>query len=186
MSMSQQFSRLPMEDLIGAPLIAASKANSMMQAEQLRFLLDTCFTLGETGSETLSPVMVKMELYSPGVANSEISDDAGPVKVNKLEFQVPLISIIPINSLTVNDIDVDFSMEITSMLQETHLGGECDAALKGRIAKSVQSDDKRNASALNVKIKDNSISLPKGVLELIDMYTNNIQPISGSMDEKTI
>ena len=50
----------------------------------------------------------------------------------------------------------------------------------------MQSYDKRNASALNVKIKDNSISLPKGVLELIDMYTNNIQPISGSMDEKTI
>lgn len=182
MSMSQQFSGLPMEDLIGAPLNAAAKANSMMQAEQLRFLLDTCFTLGETGSETLSPVMVKMELYSPGIANSEISDEVGCAKVNKLEFQVPLISIIPINSLTVNNIDVDFSMEITSMGQETHLGGERDVALKGRIAKSVQSGDKRNASALNVKIKANS----KEVLELIDMYTNNIQPISGSMDEKTI
>lgn len=183
---SEHRGEMSMESIIGAPLIAASKANSMMQAEQLRFLLDTCFTLGETGSETLSPVMVKMELYTPSVGRFDIPDDAGRVKVNKLEFQVPLISIIPINSLAVNNIDVDFSMEITSMLQGTHLGGECDVALKGRIAKSVQSDDKRNASALNVKIKANSISLPKGVLELIDMYTNNIQPISGSMDEKTI
>lgn len=183
---SEHRGEMSMESIIGAPLIAASKANSMMQAEQLRFLLDTCFTLGETGSETLSPVMVKMELYTPSVGRFDIPDDAGRVKVNKLEFQVPLISIIPINSLAVNNIDVDFSMEITSMMQGTHSGGGCDVALKGRVARSVQSDDKRNASALNVKIKANSISLPKGVLELIDMYTNNIQPISGCMDEKTI
>ena len=175
-----------MESIIGAPLIAASKANSMMQAEQLRFLLDTCFTVREAGSHALSPVMVKMELYAPSVGHLEHHDDAGRVKVDKLEFQVPLISIIPINSLAVNNIDIDFSMEITSMMQGTHSGGGCDVALKGRVARSLQSDDKRNASALNVKIKANSISLPKGVLELIDMYTNNIQPISGSMDEKTI
>lgn len=130
---SEHRGEMSMESIIGAPLIAASKANSMMQAEQLRFLLDTCFTLGETGSETLSPVMVKMELYTPSVGRFDIPDGAGPVKVNKLEFQVPLLSIIPINSPTVNNIDVDFSMEITSMLQGTHLGGECDVALKERI-----------------------------------------------------
>ena len=183
---SEHRGEMSMESIIGAPLIAASKANSMMQAEQLRFLLDTCFTVREAGSEALSPVMVKMELYAPSVGHLEHPDDAGRVKVNKLAFQVPLISIIPINSLAVNNIDVDFSMEITSMMQGTHSGGGCNVALKGRVARSLQSDDKRNASALNVKIKANSISLPKGVLELIDMYTNNIQPISGSMDEKTI
>lgn len=113
---SEHRGEMSMESIIGAPLIAASKASSMMQAEQLRFLLDTCFTLGETGSETLSPVMVKMELYTPSVGRFDIPDDVGCAKVNKLEFQVPLINIIPINSLTVNNIDVDFSMEITSML----------------------------------------------------------------------
>lgn len=43
MSMSQQFSGLPMEDLIGAPLNAAAKANAAMALAQTKFMLDTCF-----------------------------------------------------------------------------------------------------------------------------------------------
>ena len=35
---------LNIESLIEAPLIAAVKANSLMQREQVRFLLDTCFS----------------------------------------------------------------------------------------------------------------------------------------------
>lgn len=43
LSMSQQFSGLPMESLIGGPLNAAAKANSAMALTQTMFMLDTCF-----------------------------------------------------------------------------------------------------------------------------------------------
>ena len=42
-SMAQQFSGLPLEDLIGGPLSAAAKANNAMALTQTNFLLETCF-----------------------------------------------------------------------------------------------------------------------------------------------
>ena len=44
LSMSQQFSGLPMDSLIGGPLNAAATANGVMAANQVKFMLDTCFT----------------------------------------------------------------------------------------------------------------------------------------------
>lgn len=47
-SMAQQFTGLPMEDLIGGPLNAAAKANAAMALTQTRFLIETCFDKIET------------------------------------------------------------------------------------------------------------------------------------------
>ncbi len=44
LSMSQQFSGLPIEDLFGGPLNAAAKANASMALTQTKFLLDTCLS----------------------------------------------------------------------------------------------------------------------------------------------
>ena len=53
LSLSQQFSGLPMESLIGGPLNAAAKANSAMALTQTMFMLDTCFSKKKiSGSET--------------------------------------------------------------------------------------------------------------------------------------
>ena len=41
--MAQQFTGLPMEDLIGGPLNASAKANAAMALTQTKFLLETCF-----------------------------------------------------------------------------------------------------------------------------------------------
>ena len=46
-SMAQQFSGLPMGDLIGAPLMAAADANHKMAMTQVKFMLDTCFSCKE-------------------------------------------------------------------------------------------------------------------------------------------
>lgn len=63
-SMAEQFTGLPMGDLIGAPLLAAAKANSAMAATQTKFLLDTCFAKETTddGKDHYQPVLIKMTL----------------------------------------------------------------------------------------------------------------------------
>lgn len=42
-SIAQQFTGLPMSDLIGGPLMAVSEANGNMAKKQTQFLFDTCF-----------------------------------------------------------------------------------------------------------------------------------------------
>ena len=52
---------LNIESIIGAPLVAASKANVMMLTGQAQFLLDYCFTK-EEGSDLRQPLMIEMIL----------------------------------------------------------------------------------------------------------------------------
>ena len=76
LSMSQQFSGLPMESLIGGPLNAAAKANSAMALTQTMFMLDTCFNMakedkdGKTIPTQYEPIMIDMIL-----TRSVISED---------------------------------------------------------------------------------------------------------------
>ena len=184
---------LNIESIIGAPLIATSKANSLMHSEQVHFLLETCFTADKVDNEALTPVMVKMVLTNYNIDYSNGLDDSIPITTNKIEFQVPLISLIPINSLSVNSVEVDFNMEITSMSQTESFSSNDNAGvntiLEGKIAKSCQSKDAisnetQGSSNLNVKICANSLPLPKGIIELIDIYTRSIHPIQSNIDKK--
>ena len=102
---------LDLDSLVSAPLIAAAKANEAILKQQTQFILDTCFTVDE-GIQT--PVMVKMRLSRPSIDYTKPNDELS-LESQDLVFQVPLISLLPINSIGVNSIDVDFNMEVTSM-----------------------------------------------------------------------
>ncbi len=55
LSMAQQFTGLPMEDLIGGPLNASAKANAAMALTQTKFLLETCFNRSDEKAVQNSP-----------------------------------------------------------------------------------------------------------------------------------
>ena len=122
LSMSQQFSGLPMESLIGGPLNAAAKANSAMALTQTMFMLDTCFNMakedkdGKTIPTQYEPIMIDMIL-----TRSVISEDKdGKVSVTpaSTKFTLPLLTILPINSLAVETVDINFEMEVKSSFSE--------------------------------------------------------------------
>ena len=103
----------------------------------------------------------------------------------ELVFQVPLLCLLPMNSLAVNEIKLNFGMEITSLSSydaklKTNLV-ERKAVLKGRISSGNNMGQKGNrnkkeSTNLNVEITAGPLPLPKGVLSIIDLYTNAIQP----------
>lgn len=171
---------LNIESIISAPLIAASKANVMMLSGQLSFLLDHCFDKVEN---VYRPKMVKMEMCS-----HELNAD-GTTKVDKLYFQVPLLCLLPLNSIAVDNIKVDFDLEITSIgsyASNTSLF-EKRAVINGKIAPARHSQIEGGDSAkysdtarLNVNINVGQLPLPKGVLSILDIYTKNIVPVSAN------
>ena len=105
---------LNIESIIGAPLVAASKANVMMLTGQAQFLLDYCFTK-EEGSDLRQPLMIEMVLSQPVVDHTKQPTDPGYISINKMAFQVPLLCLLPLNSLAIDKINVDFDLEITSV-----------------------------------------------------------------------
>lgn len=180
-------SELNIESIISAPLVAASKANVVMVTGQTRFLLDYCFKKNKE-TEVLEPVIVEMVMVKGIIDNSKKPDEPGYIKKAEMTFSMPLICLVPLNSLAIDKVNVDFDMEITSMTsyEYTNAGGVIDkrAQLNGKISNKKE-DSKGNiqgqyksqsTSRLTVNINAGPLPLPVGVTTLLDLYTKSIQP----------
>lgn len=230
-SMAQQFSGLPMEDLIGGPLNAAAKANAAMALTQTKFLLETCFEkiqtdlsdkekesykalYGADAPATLKhvsykPIMIEMALERGVIGYEENEDEQTHVK--RMEpvikpvvttFNLPMLTVIPINSLAVDMVDISFEMEVRSSFSETEnttseketkaeasldtkLGwGPLSVSIKGSASYSSKDSsthdthyEKSNSAKYTVNVHACQLPVPKGVNTIIEAFTQAIQPI---------
>ncbi len=211
LSMAQEFQGLPMSSLIGGPLNAAAQANSSMAMTQVKFLLDTCFnnkneTQGSTDN-TITPIMIDMTL-TRGVINK---DTSGNVTITPVEttFSLPLLTVVPLNSLAVESADVTFEMQVKSSFSDktndttssttkagakisggaSFLGGLIHVSVSGNLSydktdSSTHSThyQKSNSAKYTVNVKAGQLPLPKGVNTIIEAFTNSIQPIEMPTD----
>ena len=221
-SMAQQFSGLPIDSLIAGPLLATAKANANMAFTQTQFLLDTCFNKTTTGSGTdtninYTPIMIQMELsrgvITPGTPASP-DGKSGPTETSiqnvSTIFSLPLMTIMPLNSLAVDSLDVDFEMEVKSSAgeEQTDTSSKETSAQVGFEAKagwgpfsvtihgSASYDSKEssthsnhysrsNSAKYTIKVHAGQLPLPLGVITIIDAYAKNITPIQMPAPEKT-
>jgi len=180
-------SELNIESIISAPLVAASKANVVMVTGQTRFLLDYCFKKSDDG-DTYEPVMIEMSMIKAVIDHTKEPNDADYLKKVKLNFSLPLLTLIPINSLVIDKVSVDFDMEITSVTSKSYKHDNVldkKAQLNGKISYDPGRDSNVNnkgksqmSSRLKVNVNAGPLPLPVGVLTVIDMYTKAIQPVS--------
>jgi len=225
-SMAGQFSGLPMEDLIGGPLQAAAKANSMMALTQTNFMLDTCFKRelikgGEGAKEEYNykPIMIKMELQRGVITPAQPADNTQepPIEAKEADiqqvitsFELPILTIIPLNSLAVESVDIGFEMEVKSSFSEAtseatkesmaasgsfkaKMGYGCfSASVKGSVSSSKDSSsskdthyDKSNSAKYTINVHAGQLPLPTGVTTIINAFTKSIEPIVMPTDGKT-
>lgn len=203
LSMAEQFTGLPMKDLIGGPLLAAANANGMMAVNQTRFLLDTCFAYDDA-TKTYTPVMIKMTLTRSALLPGDPTQTPSEPKIVPVTttFDLPLLTIIPLNSLAVDNVDISFDMEVKSSFSEAtnestekKLAAESSFSAKigygifsAEIKGSVRSDntfksshdahyEKSNSAHYNVKVHAGQLPLPQGVTTIIQAFSNAITPI---------
>lgn len=209
-SMAQSFSGLPIEDLIGGPLNAVTKANAAMALTQTKFLLDTCFnkvllkeaTTSEPAEYNYNPIMIKMSLDRASITY----DNEGNANIQNFttSFNLPLLTIVPLNSLAVDTASVDFEMEVKSSFSEdekeaSKTSTSAQASLEGKLgwgpvsvsikgSASYSSEDSRthdthyeksNSAKYTISVHASQIPLPRGVNTIIDAFAQAIQPIEG-------
>ena len=92
-SIANQFTGLPIENLIAAPLLAASEGQKSLAATTAQFITE----VGMDSSGNTKSVKFQYEDGTEQVA-----------------LDVPLLSIINIQSLCVDSIDVEFDMEVST------------------------------------------------------------------------
>ncbi|WP_422359209.1 DUF2589 domain-containing protein [Reichenbachiella sp.] len=212
-SMAQQFQGLPMDSLIGGPLNAAAKANAAMALTQTTFMLDTCFTKTDSGIKSpsgdtvynYSPIMIKMSLTRGVITPKDPTDPKSKTDIQEMEtkFDLPIITIIPLNSLAVDNVDITFDMEVKSSYgeeasQETtqkiaaaasfeaKVGyGPFSATVKGSAsydkedkASSSSHYEKSNSAKYHVAVHAAQLPMPKGVNTIIDAFSKAIEPVT--------
>jgi len=209
LSMSQSFSGLPMESLIGGPLNAAASANASMAMNQLKFMLDTCFKktpIDPKDPDTkfnYEPIIIDMTLERQAITPPtppETKPDISPVTTN---FKLPILTIIPLNSLAVKTVDIGFEMEVKSSYGEDHSNessnklaaeasfeakvgyGVFSASVKGSASYSSESKssesshyEKSNSAKYTVKVTAGQLPLSDGVKTIIEAYAGAINPIT--------
>jgi hypothetical protein len=202
-SMAQQFTGLPMSDLIGGPLMASAKANNLMAISQTQMILEMGFNKTEKDNQiTYTPIMLDLTL-----TRSALSEDPGatpnvvvtPVVTN---IQVPMLTILPINSLGVQTVDVTFDMEVQSSyshntsdtqqsansaeasLDAKFGGGLWSVDIHGKVSHSDEhktTDEsayrKSNNARYHVAVHAGQLPLPDGIKIIIQAYANAITPI---------
>ncbi len=199
-SMAEQFTGLPMDSLIGAPLNAAANANAAMAVTQTKFILDTCFSKTENGE--YKPVMIKMSLTRGVITPGPKEGDKPSIEPVVTTFDLPLITIIPINSLGVDNVDITFEMEVKSSYgedqsksQETEISASAEWEVKvgwGPVSASVKGTasydskdtssfsshyEKSNSAKYTVNVHAGQLPVPKGVNTIIEAYTLAIEPL---------
>ncbi|MDW6001863.1 DUF2589 domain-containing protein [Vibrio mangrovi] len=219
-SMAQQFSGLPMGDLIGGPLMAAAEANNKMAMTQVKFMLDTCFSKqpvqGGSNSDSsqsseYQPVMVDLKLKRPVITTTKGQNEgASTVSTDTAEssISIPLLTLLPLNALAVDDVSIEFNMEVKSSFSneqsqqekenmsaqgsfEAKIGyGPFSASVSGSVAKSSEKSssntekyEKSNKATYDVKVHAGQLPLPEGVGVIIQAYTDNIAPIMVTQGE---
>lgn len=191
-------SEINIESIISAPFIAISKANTMLLSGQARFILDYCFVKKNRTSDysdfdseaVYEPIMINLLMRKSVVKLIDDTENSGQqkeiIESNEAIIAVPLLSIIPINSIAIDKIKVDFNMEITSITSYNNQSNnviERKAQLNGKISADKGSSGKdtfesKNSSSrtLSVQIEAGSLPLPLGILNILDLYSKNIYP----------
>ncbi len=192
-SIASQFTGLPMKALIGAPLKAATDANAMISQTQTQFLITTCFERISTESLDLRPKMVKFQ-----IERQVLDADGRPQdKPATMEFSVPLMTLIPLNSLAIETLTVSFEMEVKSSrefvketaqdrehrstkhkLEHSFKSHEFDTELHGTLtSKSKDSSNEKSGANYEITLTAGQLPLPKGVTTILDIFTKNMTPI---------
>lgn len=156
-------------DLISAPLMATVEANAKMSKAQVDFLLECCFT---KNGDSYAPKMIQLQMtkkvITPAVPG-EI-DQTAKIVDGTTSFSVPLMTIMPLNSLAVNHVDVKFEMDITQL----EVGQEGETQLMWKLIQ----DTKEEGIKMDISITADQIPLPIGLMSIIDAFSKNIQPTS--------
>jgi len=159
-----QESEINLDSIISAPMVAVSKANSIMLSGQSEFILNYCFDriIASDNSVTYQPKMIVLVVKKDSEKDSFI--------------EIPLLTLLPINSLAIDKMKVKFNMEITSISSyKANINDSLER--KAQLSGKLSGDKKNLGNAFNsnknlsVFVEASKLPLPNGLLNIIDMYS---------------
>lgn len=197
--MQDQFSGLDMANLIGGPLKAACDAHMMMAAATAKFIEDVGLEAPDKDGRR------KVRTTSFSFTRAATDEQGNGIGQEQVSMDVPLLSIVKVPTLGVDEVDVTFDMEVkssTSSESSSDKSGELEAnaglkvgpfhmdvKIKGSIScheKNTRSSD--NSAKYHVKVHAKDFGAPEGLSRMLDILATASTPtaIAASTEKKQI
>lgn len=177
MAIAEQFAGLQMDQLIGAPLRAAADASIQLATSTAEFINNVGFD--NDG---------KVRTVAFGYQKRSVNED-GSSNLDEMKVDVPMLAIVPIPNLQVDEVNILFDMEVKqSERQESSLdmGASLTGSLKiGPVRVSVtgsvsahQSNTRSsdNSAKYHVDVRATNHGIPEGLARVLDMMAANVAP----------
>jgi hypothetical protein len=178
---AEDFKGLPMSDLIGGPLMAACEAQTKLAKEQLLFLEQVTF------DEEKKTRLVEFDVQRP-------TDTPDGVTMVPTHVQAPFLGLVPIPSLLIEDVSIEFQMEV-SATETTKIKSEQEAGIKatassglfvkasvevqGKLSSSRENTRNTNQTAkYQVRVNARQQVPTEGLSRLMDIMAQCTAPIS--------
>lgn len=185
--MQDQFSGLDMGALIGGPLKAACDAQIMMAKATSDFIQNVGMD-AEDANGTKKLRTVDFSFQRPSRAG-----DGQGIGMEKVNLSVPLLSIVKIPSLSVDDVNVTFDMEVKSSVcseskrdssASTNVNSgfkfgsfNANVSIKGSVS-AHQSNTRKsdNSAKYHVEVHAKDSGLPEGLAKVLDILSTANEP----------
>ena len=110
---------LPMEQIIGGPMQAIIKAQSLAASETARFINDVGLEPAQGGgSATARMVKFSFERKKP-VSGGEDGATSDSVTTETVDLTVPLLTIVPVPFIRIEEATIDFECKVSSSTIDT-------------------------------------------------------------------
>ena len=179
-NVTDNFKGLPMRELIAAPLIAAAEAQQELAATAWNFYQQIAFD-GKSGNKAR---ILEFDVERP------IQQD-GKMTTMSQSVKAPFIGLVPIPSLLIDRVDVDFQMEVTdtsNVKSTTNAEVETKASAKhwfinaeisGKVTTARENTRMTNQTAkYQIHMTASQQPQTEGLSKLMDIMASCIEPIN--------
>ena len=184
-NVTDKFKGLPMRELIAAPLIAAAEAQQELAATAWNFYKQIAFD-----DDGKTARVLEFDIKRP------IQQD-GKMTTMSQSVKAPFIGLVPIPSLLIDRVDVDFQMEVTdtsNVKSTTNAEVEAKASAKrwfinaeisGKVTTARENTRMTNQTAkYQIHVSASQQPQTEGLSKLMDIMASCIEPITNESNSK--
>lgn len=178
MAIAEQFAGLQMDQLIGAPLRAAADASTLLANSTADFINRVGFDR-EGKIRTVAFGYQKRSMNEDGTSNED-----------EMKVAVPMLAIVPIPNLQVDEVNVLFDMEVKQS-EKSESSMDLGASVTGSVNLGIikvsvtgsisahQSNTRSsdNSAKYHVDVRATNHGTPEGLARVLDMMAANVAPM---------
>jgi hypothetical protein len=154
-------------EIIGLPLKAIIDAETLAARASVDFIKDIGFTknvdIADKKNINLGTIRVVHFNYNT-------IDETG--KEIESTVTIPLLSLVPIPLLQIQEANLDFNIKITDVQEKT---GDNKQIIEKKLLASYADGAKNQSYQINIKLKLTQSDLPAGISALFNILENNIK-----------